>query len=40
MSRLATPKRNRDGFGDLSGYTGCWKLEGEPFYFVISESFE
>ena len=26
--------------GDLSGYTGCWKLEGEPFYFVINEDFE
>ena len=23
--------------GDLSGYTGCWKLENEPFYFVINE---
>lgn len=26
--------------GDLSGYTGCWKLENEPFYFVINEEFE
>ena len=26
--------------GDLSGYTGCWKLENEPFYFVINEDFE
>ena len=26
--------------GDLSGYTGCWKLAGEPFYFVINEDFE
>ncbi len=26
--------------GDLSGYTGCWKLDGEPFYFVINEDFE
>ena len=27
-------------FGDLSGYTGCWKLENEPFYFVINDDFE
>ena len=26
--------------GDLSGYTGCWKLAGEPFYFVINEDYE
>ena len=26
--------------GDISGYTGCWKLDGEPFYFVINDSFE
>ena len=26
--------------GDLSGYTGCWKLADEPFYFVINEDFE
>ena len=25
---------------DLSGYTGCWKLENEPFYFVINENCE
>ena len=26
--------------GDISGYTGCWRLDGEPFYFVINEDFE
>ena len=26
--------------GDLSGYTGCWKLDNEPFYFVINENYE
>ena len=26
--------------GDISGYTGCWKLDNEPFYFVINEDFE
>lgn len=26
--------------GDLSGYTGCWKLADEPFYFVINEDYE
>ena len=26
--------------GDISGYTGCWKLDGEPFYFVINEDYE
>ena len=26
--------------GDISGYTGCWRLDGEPFYFVINENFE
>lgn len=25
---------------DLSGFTGCWKLEGEPFYFVINDACE
>ena len=25
---------------DISGFAGCWKLENEPFYFVINESFE
>ena len=28
------------GGGDLTGYTGCWKLDNEPFYFVINEEFE
>lgn len=28
------------GSGDLTGYTGCWKLDNEPFYFVINEEFE
>ena len=26
--------------GDISGYTGCWKLDNEPFYFVINEEYE
>ena len=26
--------------GDLAGYTGCWRLDNEPFYFVINENFE
>ena len=26
--------------GDLSAYAGCWKLDGEPFYFVINEDSE
>ena len=25
---------------DISGFAGCWKLENEPFYFVINESYE
>ena len=25
---------------DISGYAGCWKLDGEPFYFVINDAFE
>ena len=25
---------------DISGYTGCWKMEAAPFYFVINEDFE
>ena len=25
---------------DISGYTGCWKVENEPLYFVINDSCE
>ena len=25
---------------DLSGFAGCWKLDNEPFYFVINEDYE
>ena len=25
---------------DISGYTGCWKMENAPFYFVINDAFE
>ena len=25
---------------DISGYTGCWKMENAPFYFVINDSCE
>ena len=25
---------------DISGYTGCWKVENEPLYYVINESCE
>lgn len=25
---------------DLSGYTGCWKMENAPFYFVINDACE
>ena len=39
------PEENLDAnemgeVGDISGYTGCWKLDNEPFYFVINDSFE
>ncbi|MGM9554543.1 MAG: hypothetical protein ACI3V2_09575, partial [Faecousia sp.] len=32
-----------DDFGmnaDISGYTGCWKVENEPLYFVINDAYE
>ena len=25
---------------DISGFTGCWKMENAPFYFVINDSYE
>ena len=25
---------------DISGFTGCWKMENAPFYFVINNSYE
>ena len=29
-----------DEYPDLTGYTGCWKYDTEPFYMVINDSYE
>ena len=39
---MEEPDTDTDAFDfpDISAFTGCWKLDDAPFYFVIGEDFE